>query len=109
MAILKRSEITPPAVPTETVAVAALGGDVQVRGLLLGERLALFAEMQEPGSKHTQVSRLLALCVIDADGQPIMDETGWERFGASSFEATLELFAAVQRVSGLVAEAVEKN
>jgi hypothetical protein len=35
---LNRNDLVRPALPRETVAMPALGGDVIVRGLLLGER-----------------------------------------------------------------------
>ena len=104
---IKRSEITAPALPKESAFVASLGGEVIVRGLLLKDRLALFADTGSSG--HAHVSRLLAACVVDADNQQLFTQDEWEAFGAAHFDEALELFKVVRRVSGLDAEVIEKN
>lgn len=106
---LKKSEIKAPVLPKEAVPVAELGGEVIVRGLLLSERLALFAGINEEGKAFAHIPRVLAATVQDADGLPVFNEQEWEAFGASSFEAALRLFAVARRLSGLDAEAAEKN
>lgn len=106
---LKKSDIKAPVLPKEAVQVAELGGDVIVRGLLLSERLALFAGINEAGKAFAHIPRVLAATVHDADGLPVFSEAEWEAFGASSFEAALRLFAVARRLSGLDAEVTEKN
>lgn len=106
---LNRNSLTLPALPSETVAVAALGGDVIVRGLRLGERLAMFAGLREDGKNYAHLAKLLALSVVGDDGQPLMTEPEWETFGGLHFSETLALFGVAQRLTGLNAEVVEKN
>lgn len=106
---LDRSKIVLPELPRESVAVPALGGDVIVRGLLLRDRLALFAGLREGGEAYGRVAQLLALSVIDEQDKPLLSEGEWERFGAVHFDVALNLFSVVKRLSGLDAEAVEKN
>lgn len=109
MALLKKSQIAPPVLPKETVDVAELGGEVVVRGLLLSERLALYAGAGDDGRVFAQIPALLAQTVVDADGDAIYDAAAWEAFGAQHMEAALRLFAVAKRLSGLDAEAAAKN
>ena len=106
---LKKSEIKPPVLPKETHDVPELGGEVVVRGLLLSERLALFADAQADGGRFSHIARLLACVVIDAEGKPVFTADEWEQFGASNFEAVLRVFEIARRLSGLDAEVREKN
>lgn len=104
---LKKSEIKRPTLPKRAVPVDVLGGEVVVRGLMLKERLALFAGEAE--SKFAQISGLLAACVLDADGVPIFTADEWESFGAQHMEQSLVLFEVVRELSGLNAEVAQKN
>ena len=106
---IKRSDLALPETPRETVAVPALGGDVIVRGLLLGERLALFANLRQAASTYGHVSTVLAATVIDDDGLPLFSAAEWEVFGGSHFSQVLDIFLVAQRLSGLDAEVIEKN
>ena len=105
---LKKSEIKPPVLPKETHEVPELGGEIIVRGLLLSERLSLFAEARE-GERFSHISRLLACVVVDAEGKPVFTAEEWEQFGSANFEAALRVFEIARRLSGLDAEAREKN
>ena len=95
--------------PKETVAVEELGGEVVVRGLLLSERLALYAGANDEGRVFAQIPALLAQTVVDADGAAIYDAAAWEAFGAQHMDAALRLFGVAKRLSGLDAESAAKN
>ena len=105
---LDRSAVTLPALPREDVALPELGGDVTVRGLLLKERMAIFAGLREDGG-FASLAQLLHLAVVGPDDRPLLSEEEWERFGGVHFAAALRVFAVAKRLSGLDAEAVEKN
>lgn len=110
MALLKKTDITRPVVPKETVPVPALGGDVVVRGLMLSERLGLYASRAgRDGKALLDVPEILALCVLDGDGLPVFDVTEWDAFGIKNGEAALQLFNVARRLSGLDAEDAKKN
>ncbi len=109
MALLKKSQIAAPALPREAVAVAELGGDVVVRGLLFSERLALFSRIGDDGKAFAEIPQLLAMTVIDAEDAPVFSAAEWEQFGAKHMETLLHLFAVAKRLSGLDAEAAAKN
>lgn len=109
MALLKKSQIASPVLPKETVDVAELGGEVVIRGLLFSERLALFARVDEKGKAFAEIPQLLALTVIDGDGEPVFTAEQWEAFGARHMETLLHLFSIAKRLSGLDAEAAAKN
>lgn len=106
---LNRNQITLPVLPSETVAVAALGGDVIVRGLRLGDRLGIFADLRTNGKSYAHIARLLSISVVGEDGQPLLTEAEWEVFGGANFEAALDLFGVARRLSGLDTEVIEKN
>lgn len=106
---LTRSQITIPEIPRETVDFPELGGEVIVRGLLLRDRLALFATLRDDGGAYSHMATLLAMTVIGDDGKPLLTDAEWEAFGATHFDAALRLFAVVKRLAGLDSETVEKN
>ena len=106
---LNRNSLTLPALPSETVAVAALGGDVIVRGLKLSDRLAIFADLREDGKSYAHLARLLAASVVGDDGKALLTADEWEAFGGANFTEALALFGVARRLSGLDAEVVEKN
>ena len=109
MALLKKANIAAPVLPKETVAVEELGGEVVVRGLLLSERLALYANANDEGRVFARIPALLAQTVVDADGAAIYDAAAWEAFGAQHMDAALRLFGVAKRLSGLDAESAAKN
>lgn len=109
MALLKKANIAAPVLPKETVAVEELGGEVVVRGLLLSERLALYAGANDEGRVFAQIPALLAQTVVDADNAPVFNVEQWEAFGSKHVDAAMRLFGVAKRLSGLDAEAAAKN
>jgi hypothetical protein len=106
---LKRDQIKPPALPREAVMVEELGGEVIVRGLLLRERLALFAGASEGAAEYKHVCEVLAVSVLAGDDKPVYTADEWEAFGARHLAAAISLFSHVQRLSGLDIEASKKS
>lgn len=104
---IKKSDIKLPALPQEEVDVPALGGEVIVRGMLLGERLEIMSSLQEGRFAH--VSRILAATVVDADGKQMFSQEEWETFGATHFNEAMRLAAIASRLSGMDREGAEKN
>lgn len=106
---LDRSQVTLPELPREDVAVPELGGDVTVRGLLLKDRMALFAGLRDDDAGFASMARLLNLAVVGPDDRPLLSEAEWERFGGVHFDAVLRVFTVARRLSGLDTEDVAKN
>lgn len=107
--VLNRDNVQAPVLPKETHECSALGGSVVVRGLLLRERLALFDDARSGMERYGHVSSVLASCVCDVNGKPILTAEQWEEFGSANFEASLDLFRVAQRLSGLDVEERKKN
>ena len=103
--LVSKNGITIPAVKSETVNVPDLGGEVEVRGILLKDRL-LIAGQTEPGGNI--VALTLAATVHGAEG-PLMSADEWERWGAVHLVAATTLWAAARRVCGMDREEVEKK
>lgn len=79
--------------PKETVPVPALGGDVVVRGLMLSERLGLYASRAgRDGKALLDVPEILALCASRRRWLAVFDVTEWDAFGIKHGEAALQLF-----------------
>lgn len=106
---LTRDQVKLASLPKEAIEVAELGGEVIVRGMTLSDRLELFSGINETGRRFVQIPRLLARSVVDPSGNPLLTEEEWEAFGGIHLEASMKLFDAVRRVSGLDTEAIEKN
>lgn len=105
MGILKRADVAPPTpLGKETVAVPALGGDVVVRGMTLSERLVVSSADGFEG-----ISFALSRCVLDADGEPLLDRDQWEIFGANHTQTAIDLFVVVKRLSLIDRSDVEKK
>lgn len=114
MALLTRTQITPPALRKEAVEVPALGGAVIVRGMLLSERMelsALAAELRDPqpGESDAQaanrmgrmvVMHTLARTVVLEDEAPVYTSAEWDRFGAEHPDAVLDLHRKARELSG---------
>lgn len=123
MTALTRAGVQPADLPTETVPAPALGGDVIVRGLTLTDRLAVAqtlapAYAQQEGEADTDararvgaasVAQYLARAVVLDDGQPLYTAPEWEHVGGKHIDTVMALYAVVKRLSGLDAEAVQKN
>lgn len=85
MAVLSRDSVFAPTLRRETVPVPSLNGDVIVRGLKLSERLRLRGLAQDAaGSANPDrfVSELLAVAVVDADGNPFWSADEWDIWGS---------------------------
>lgn len=103
MALIQRDEVPAPVLPEETVAVAELGGEVIVRGLLLKDRLTLITQSGET-QDFSRVAKVLAITVFDGALRPLWDAGQWEAWGAGHTRAALDLFRVAMRLSGLNAE-----
>lgn len=120
---LTKHQIRRSLLPKETVAMPALGGDVIVRGMLLDEKLlntSLQATEREPGAGESEqdarnragvlmVSRVLAWCVTDEAGEPLMTRQEWREFGGINLEEALAAFNVALRLSGFDMKEAEKN
>jgi hypothetical protein len=120
---LTREQMQRPALRTETVPMPALGGDVIVRELLLDEKLLntsqqhadrvpLEGEGEEAAKARagvSMVSRVLAWCVVQPDGAPLMSRAEWREFGGAHLQETLDAFNVALRLSGFDLAEVEKN
>lgn len=98
----------------EEVAVEALGGSVAVIQMGLATRLAAEAvatrqDRSDPASVYVTIPHVLAGCVVDADGMPLMSPEQWSVFGAMHREVAIDLFNTAMRLSGIGDESAEKN
>lgn len=119
MAVIKRANVEAPTLPKETVDVAALDGEVVVRGLLLTERLAVEARIVALRSAphvdgaapdvNAILPVVLAICVLDADDLPLWTEQQWQVFGIKHQGQALALFNVAWRLSGFAQAQDAKN
>lgn len=123
MALIERGQVAAPTVPKETVSVAALGGEVILRGLLLSDRLALSAISAEAGAQRDgetpeqaqrrvgqqTVFHTLARTVVLADGEPLYTVAEWDAFGGLHPDAVLDLYRKSRALSGYDETANAKN
>ena len=110
MALLNRDDIKPAALASETHPCPSLGCDVVVRGALFSARLAL--EAKSSGSKigvGELLPRLLAVAVVDAEGQPVLSEAEWDIHAGQHQADCMALFAVAMRLWGYDTEANRKN
>lgn len=119
MPLLSRADILKPRpLPAETVHVPDWGGDVVVRTLSGAERDAFeAANLQGRGRNqrvnlHNLRARLVALCVVDADGKRVFSDEDAEALGRQSARALDQVFAVASRLNGISEgdlEELEKN
>lgn len=101
MTLIKRDAITPPVRRTEAVPVPAFGGDVVVRRLSLTE----LSDVRGAGTQGVAfAAELLAVAVLDADGQAIFDADQWSLWGRDHETDFLALSNAALRLNGGDAE-----
>lgn len=100
----------------EVCPVEALGGSVAVIQMSLGTRLAAedianSHERGDPRVLHQTIPLVLADCVLDADGRPLMSAEQWSIFGGENRNVAIDLFNVAMRLSGFGAdtESAEKN
>jgi hypothetical protein len=106
MPLIRKSDIPAPQIPREEVPVPVWGGEVVVQAMLLEEYLALGAG--EAMGEFEHILRTLAISVLDADGQPVLDVAGWRAFAAGNRRDALALYEVAYRLSGSKAEAEKK-
>lgn len=130
MPVIHRAHVAEPTLAKQTVEVEALGGEVVVRGLLLVERLAVTSRLvalrqkapkpTEPPAEqagpydpqhdiNTVIPMLLAIAVVDAEGEPLWTESQWQAFGGRHQAQALALFNVAWDLAGLNEKALEKN
>lgn len=109
MALIKRDQVTPPTLRTETVTVEPLGGDVIVRELTFTERLTLREVVDKDDQNTNSMLRLLHLSVVDADGAHVFTPEQWNVFGGKHKAEAEKLFLKAVNVSGFDGEAAKKN
>lgn len=98
----------------EDVDVPEWGGVVRV-GMLTGmERDAFEQEIVVRQGKKTHLNlnniraRLVALCVVDGDGQRVFSETDVKALGRKSAVALNRVFEVAQRLNGLTEQDMEE-
>lgn len=113
--VIARDAIAPMALPEQLVDVAAIGGQVLVRGMDLPRLARLDAarqRAQEPLPGETPEDTLhraslealpvvLHLCVLAADEQPVYSAAQWAVFLQRHQQAGIELANTALRLSGL--------
>lgn len=110
MALLSRDTVKPAALPQETHPCVSLGGEVIVRGALLTDRLKVENSARDGKVPVEElIPRLLALAVVDASGQPLMDESDWNQHAGQHRDDCLQLFNVAMRLWGYDGEANRKN
>jgi hypothetical protein len=100
--------------PREQVNVPEWGGAVHVRSLTGAERDDFEASMFEGQGKKARMNsknlraRLVALCVVDADGERIFADGDVEALGRKSAAALDRVFSAAQRLNGFTQADIEE-
>jgi hypothetical protein len=120
MTMIKRETLVHADWQREEVEVEALGGSVAVVQMALATRLAaekLASELdrEDPASVYKTIPHVLAGCILDADGAPLMTPSQWAVFGANHRGESVMLFNKAMELSGFngtgqpPAETIEKN
>ena len=100
--------------PRELVEVPEWGGALYVRALTGAERDAFEQSIVETRGKNTRMNlrniraRLVALTVVDEDGNRLFSDDDVEALGRKSAAALNRVFEVAQRLSGLRPEDVEE-
>jgi len=106
--LIKRDQVASFMVPKQTVEVPEFGGEVVVRCMPMAARAQMIV-----GSKNQQpmqhIVQTLAVCVIDAAGEPIFSAEEWDAFGGAHFNRACELYLLAQKLSGADHEENQKN
>lgn len=115
MAVLNRDAILQANdLPTERVEVPEWDGEVIVRGLTAAERDQFEQSIVETRGKDTRVNlrniraKLVALTVVDEEGNRIFRDEDVELLGRKSATAINRIFEVAQRLSGLRPEDVDE-
>lgn len=112
---LTRDEILQKAdLPTEDVYVEPWDAWVEVRGLTAAERDKFEQSIVERKGKSTQMNlqnvraKLVALCVVDEQGNRLFTGADVEALGKKSAQALDKIFSVAQKLSGLTPEDVDE-
>lgn len=98
----------------EDVEVPEWGGTVRVRSLTAADRDAYEAGLLDQRGRGVRVNmrnaraRLVALSVVDADGNRLFSEADVERLGQKSAAALDRVFDVATRLSGLAQRDLEE-
>ena len=104
---MRRSDLKSFSLAQEAVVVPELGGDgaVLVKGASFGQRVRIATDT----GKADQASALLAVCVRNQDGEPLLTEEGWDAFGYAHQEQYVSLLLIAKRVSGFDGDDAKKD
>lgn len=105
--MLRRSDIAIIDLPREVAPCAILGGSVIVQGAPLSARFRLNESARTDSNKY--VSEVLALCVIDEDGSPLMSAAEWDRFAGVHTDSAMELYRIAANILALDGADAEKK
>ncbi len=100
--------------PVEEIEVREWGGLVRVRGLTGAERDAFEQSIVERQGKKARMNlrnvraKLVALCVVDEQGNRLFTDDDVEALGRKSAAALDRIFEVAQRLSGLTPADVEE-
>ena len=103
-----------PDITTEDVDVPEWGGVVRVRGLTASQRDAFEAASLQGKGKNTSVNlhnlraRLVALCIVDGDGNQLFAERDVHVLGQKSAAAIDRIYDTATRLSGIGENDVEE-
>lgn len=112
--MIQRDQIPAIELPTETVHVEALRGDVQVRGFDLPGLMQYLAALRaasvpKDGETQAQADERASVAVVPValqgtvlagDGQPVYSAAQWAQFGARHPGQAFGLYQVVMRLSG---------
>jgi hypothetical protein len=116
--LISASDVQAPVLPFEDMPCPPLGGAVRVRALDLTQRLSMESRIAKLKAKnqdnpdaalYSAIPEVLAVCVVDAKGNPVYTATRWAHFGSSHVALALELFNKAWTLSGLSGEDAKKN
>lgn len=116
MALLGKQEIfSAQDIQYEDVSVPEWGGEVRVKGLSGRERDKFEADSLKKGKGGTRDvnlenlrARLIIMCAVDEQFQPIFDRSDIMRLGEKSASALEKVFSVAQRLSGMSDEDVDE-
>jgi len=106
--VISKSSVQRPVLRAETIDCAALGGAVIIQQMTL----QLYLDTIRYGMAHDNtapISKVLALCVVDADRAPIFDEDEWEAWSPGHLATVFDLYAKIKALSGVDVEEAAKN
>ena len=113
--MLTREQLIVPIVPSQTVNVPDLAGDVIVVGLTAAERDAWDAEqyaLKEKGELAHLANfraRLVVRCLVDKHGQRLLTDDDAVALGKQSGRIVDRLFDVARDLSGLASDEQEKE